>query len=190
MPSLPPGWYSDVAIRSAGGASFSGDFLVTSRSLTDDRLDLALVDVSGKGVEAGPKSLLLSGAFSALLQPMGAQIPGRETANGLIRADMMFLAVELALIGLLVANLATSSASHAAALSLVSSGTWAWLLWGGVVVAGVLVPLALQALELTHRIPHTLLPALLVLAGGFALRWVMVGAGQASHMVSAASALP
>lgn len=67
MPSLPPGWYSDVAIRSAGGTSFSGDFLVTSRSLTDDRLDLALVDVSGKGVEAGPKSLLLSGAFSALL---------------------------------------------------------------------------------------------------------------------------
>ena len=35
----------------------------------------------------------------------------------------------------------------------------------------------------------SLLPALLVLAGGFALRWVMVGAGQASHMVSAAAAI-
>jgi hypothetical protein len=44
----------------------------------------------------------------------------------------------------------------------------------------------LQALELTHRIPHTVVPALLVLAGGFALRWILVNAGQASEIVSAA----
>lgn len=160
-------------------------FLVSGLSAAAATLHIAATLRGQRPASTG----MVGGAFSALLQPMGAQIPGRETANGLIRADMMFLAVELALIGLLVANLATSSASHAAALSLVSSGTWAWLLWGGVVVAGVLVPLALQALELTHRIPHTLLPALLVLAGGFALRWVMVGAGQASHMVSAAATM-
>lgn len=78
MPPLPHGWYADIAIRSAGGSSFSGDFLVTSKSLTDDRLDLALVDVSGKGVEAGPKSLLLSGAFSALL---GSVLPSKFLAR-------------------------------------------------------------------------------------------------------------
>jgi hypothetical protein len=31
------------------------------------------------------------------------------------------------------------------------------------------------------------LPAVLVLAGGYALRWVMVNAGQVSEVVSAAS---
>ncbi len=47
------------------------------------------------------------------------------------------------------------------------------------------MPLALQALELGHRIPHTVLPAVLVLAGGFALRWVLVNAGQASQFAQA-----
>jgi hypothetical protein len=67
LPTLPEGWYADVAVRSAGGSKFAGDFLVTRKSLSEDRLDLVLVDVSGKGVEAGPKSLLLSGAFGALI---------------------------------------------------------------------------------------------------------------------------
>ncbi len=74
VPQLPGPWYADVAIRSSGGTSFSGDFLVTRKTVTDDRLDLALVDVSGKGLEAGPKSLLLSGAFGALL---GSVVPSK-----------------------------------------------------------------------------------------------------------------
>jgi len=43
----------------------------------------------------------------------------------------------------------------------------------------------LQALELGHRIPHTIAPALLVLVGGFSLRWVMVNAGQMSQLLAA-----
>jgi hypothetical protein len=70
LPSLPKGWYADYAIRSAGGTKFAGDFLVTRKTVSEDRLDLVLVDVSGKGVEAGPKSLLLSGAFAALLSAL------------------------------------------------------------------------------------------------------------------------
>ena len=52
---------------------------------------------------------------------------------------------------------------------------------------GIVVPLVLQLLEMSHRIRHTIVPALLVLAGGFALRWVLVNAGQASAIVSAAA---
>jgi hypothetical protein len=51
----------------------------------------------------------------------------------------------------------------------------------------VLLPIALQALELGHRIAHTVVPAVLVLIGGFALRWVMVNAGQASQLVQVAT---
>ncbi|MBL0291007.1 MAG: polysulfide reductase NrfD [Betaproteobacteria bacterium] len=57
--------------------------------------------------------------------------------------------------------------------------------WGVIVAAGVLLPIALQGLELSHRIPHTVVPALLVLVGGYTLRWVMVNAGQASQVVHA-----
>jgi serine phosphatase RsbU (regulator of sigma subunit) len=66
-PPLPASWHADVARRPAGGGSFSGDFLVARLSGDGRRLELALVDVSGKGIDAGTRSLLLSGAFGALL---------------------------------------------------------------------------------------------------------------------------
>jgi hypothetical protein len=65
LPALPPGWYAETALRSAGGTPFAGDFVVAS--LTGRRLDLAVVDVSGKGAQAGTRSLLLSGAFGGLI---------------------------------------------------------------------------------------------------------------------------
>jgi hypothetical protein len=67
MPALPEGWSAEVVLRSAGGASFSGDFLVSTRSDDGQTLEVALVDVSGKGVDAGSRALLLSGAFGGLL---------------------------------------------------------------------------------------------------------------------------
>jgi hypothetical protein len=67
MPALPEGWSAEVVLRSAGGASFSGDFLVATRSDDGSTLEVALVDVSGKGVAAGTRALLLSGAFGGLL---------------------------------------------------------------------------------------------------------------------------
>jgi hypothetical protein len=65
LPPLPSTWYAETALRSAGGTPFAGDFVVASRR--EDRLDLVVVDVSGKGEDAGTRSLLLTGAFSGLL---------------------------------------------------------------------------------------------------------------------------
>ncbi|MDP9398396.1 MAG: serine/threonine-protein phosphatase, partial [Actinomycetota bacterium] len=67
LPALPEGWQADVVQHSAGGASFSGDFVVAYRSQDGRLLELALVDVSGKGVAAGTRALLLAGAFGGLL---------------------------------------------------------------------------------------------------------------------------
>ncbi len=67
IPALPVGWYADVALRASGGTSFAGDFLVAHRSDDGRDLSVVLVDVSGKGVDAGSRSMLLSGAFSGLL---------------------------------------------------------------------------------------------------------------------------
>jgi len=65
MPPLPAGWHAEAVVRPAGGGPFSGDFVVSC--LTASRLEVALVDVSGKGVDAGTRALLLSGALGGLL---------------------------------------------------------------------------------------------------------------------------
>jgi len=67
IPHLPSGWYAQGVLRSAGGTQFAGDFFVAASARDDGRLQVAVVDVSGKGVEAGTRSLLLSGAFGGLL---------------------------------------------------------------------------------------------------------------------------
>lgn len=71
IPQLPSGWLVDVATRSAGDTSFAGDFMVAHREGAS--LSLVLVDVSGKGVDAGTRSLLLSGAFGGLLGSVPAE---------------------------------------------------------------------------------------------------------------------
>jgi hypothetical protein len=65
LPELGDGWGSTVVLRPAGGSSFGGDFVV---SYSDGKsLEVALVDVSGKGMDAATRALLLSGAFGGML---------------------------------------------------------------------------------------------------------------------------
>ena len=61
LPELPAGWRSVSVLRPAGGSSFGGDFVVSA--CDGKTLEVALVDVSGKGIDAGTRALLLSGAF-------------------------------------------------------------------------------------------------------------------------------
>ena len=75
VPKLPQDWHLDLALKSAGGQSFAGDFLIAARTdaspIDEEKepgyLQLGLVDVSGKGLQAGTRALLLSGAFGGLL---------------------------------------------------------------------------------------------------------------------------
>ncbi len=88
VPDLPTGWFADMALRPAGGQSFSGDFVVAARTGPGRRmLEVVLADVSGKGMDAGSRALLLSGAFGGLL----GSLPAHEflpAANGyLLRQD-------------------------------------------------------------------------------------------------------
>lgn len=70
LPDLEDPWHAESVLRPAGGGPFAGDFVVSSRTDNGRRLDLALVDVSGKGVEAGARALLLSGALGGLLDAL------------------------------------------------------------------------------------------------------------------------
>ena len=107
-----------------------------------------------------------------------------EEQATLLRADNLFLVTELALIGLILAGLLTASASHAAAASLLLGGPYTAVFWVFVVGLGIVLPLAIQLLMASHRIPHSVIPALLVIGGGLALRFVIVSAGQYSHWIS------
>lgn len=86
VPKLPAGWSARSAMKYAGGTRFSGDFMVANKS-DDDVLEMVLVDVCGKGVAAGTRSLQLAGALGGLI---GALEPVKlfEAANDfLLRQD-------------------------------------------------------------------------------------------------------
>ncbi|MGZ4505284.1 MAG: PP2C family protein-serine/threonine phosphatase, partial [Nocardioidaceae bacterium] len=53
LPRLPGDWYAEAVMRSAGGSSFAGDFMVAARSQDQRLLQVVVVDVSGKGEQAG-----------------------------------------------------------------------------------------------------------------------------------------
>lgn len=127
MPELPPGWQHEIVIRSAGAGSFGGDFLVAARTGQGAVLEVALVDVSGKGVDAGTRALLLSGALGGLL---GAVPPDRflPAANDyLLRqgwSDGFATAVHL-VVDLSTGSYVIESAGHPPAVHFVKgSGTW------------------------------------------------------------------
>lgn len=88
LPRLPKGWHREVSLRPAGGQYFSGDFVAAACTGPEGRtLEVVLTDVSGKGMDAASRALLLSGAFGGLLGslPPHAFLPA---ANGyLLRQD-------------------------------------------------------------------------------------------------------
>jgi formate-dependent nitrite reductase membrane component NrfD len=105
----------------------------------------------------------------------------RGESEFLARADNRFLQAELAILGLFLVGLSTSTRVHAEAAGLLLGGAYTAVFWVGVVGLGIVLPLVVQTLAVGHRIRHTPVAPLLVLAGGFVLRIVVVVAGQASH---------
>jgi formate-dependent nitrite reductase membrane component NrfD len=99
----------------------------------------------------------------------------------LARADNAFLSGELAVILLFVVGLASAAEAHLGAAGLLLGGPYTAVFWVLVVGAGIAIPLVIQILAVSHRIPHTPVAPLLVLAGGLLLRFVFVHAGQVSH---------
>ena len=95
--------------------------------------------------------------------------------------DNLFLTIELGLIAFFLIGLRSASEAQADAAGLLLGGPYTAVFWGGVVGLGIVLPLVIQSLAVTHRVPHTRIAPVLVLMGGLALRFVIVGAGQLSH---------
>ena len=97
----------------------------------------------------------------------------------LVRWDVLAIGVELALLLLFLVGLGTSDAAGRQAASLILGGPYTAPFWTLVVIVGLLVPALLETLESRLHYRVTAVAPLLVLAGGFALRWIFVAAGQA-----------
>jgi formate-dependent nitrite reductase membrane component NrfD len=123
--------------------------------------------------------------LSALVNWLRPPAPGHIGTQKLEHADNSFLTVELLILGLFIVGLLSSTEVHQRAVELILTGPYAAAFWVLVVGCGLLLPLTLQFLQAQHRIRSTIVPALLVICGGLALRVILVAAGQASAWVVA-----
>ena len=127
----------------------------------------------------GPLFLISGLSSAAALVHMLAR--ERAESELLARADNRFLQAELVVLALFFVGLATSTSAHKAAAALFFGGPFTASFWVGVIGAGIAAPLIVQTLAVSHRVRHTAIAPLFVIAGGLLLRFVVVSAGQFSH---------
>lgn len=100
------------------------------------------------------------------------------------RADMALIGVELALLALWMIGLGSAGAPAQGALAAILGGPYTAAFWTLVVALGLVTPLAGEWLELKHGAVPGRGTAILVLIGGFALRWILVFGGQATGWIA------
>ncbi len=100
------------------------------------------------------------------------------------RIDMVFILVEMGFLALWLITLASGGASYQAAADLFFGGSYTAAFWSLVVALGLVVPLIAELLEKRHHVIPGRATAVFVLIGGFALRWILVFAGQHSSWVT------
>lgn len=98
----------------------------------------------------------------------------------LVRWDIAAIAVELALLIMLLVGFTTGSSASRSVADGFLGGPYTATFWTLIVIAGLIVPLILNVLEVRRRLPMTLFAPAFVLIGGFALRTLFVSAGQAT----------
>ena len=120
---------------------------------------------------------LVSGFSTGAAFLMTFRVAERER-HLLARWDEVAIGVELAVLALLLIGLATGGAEGKQAVHLLVGGRYTAEFLGLVVVAGLLAPLLVNALEARLRLRCGATAPALVMVGGFALRWIFVAAGQ------------
>jgi hypothetical protein len=127
VPRLAEGWDAQSAMRSSAGAGYAGDFFVAD--LVEDRLEMVLVDVCGKGVAVGPQALQFAGALGGLL----GSLPPRNlmlAANTFLlrqRLDESFSTAVHVRVDLVTGDYTITSAGHPPALRW-DAATGEWLI--------------------------------------------------------------
>jgi formate-dependent nitrite reductase membrane component NrfD len=116
-----------------------------------------------------------------------------EERRLLVSTDMVLIVLEILMIVPFLLHHALSTWSSASSIELIMGGEYTLWFWVGVILIGILLPLAIEGYELfpvilkegaaRYSLVLSATSAALVLAGGFILRFVFVYAGQASHFL-------
>lgn len=143
-------------------------------------------------------SALSSGtAFVLLVAALGGKLIDSDAMHSerhlLVSLDASLIVLELFIIVPFFLHQALNTWSSSTSISLVTGGSFTTAFWGGVVLIGLLIPLAMEGYELFPLILKEgaikfsrqlgVISAVLVLVGGFMLRYVFVYAGQVSHFL-------
>jgi formate-dependent nitrite reductase membrane component NrfD len=134
-------------------------------------------------------------AMLLLITPMlwhGSAEHRAEQRRILVRADLVFIFLELFIIIPFLVHAELSTLSAREALWMILGGPYTTIFWIGVVACGILVPMVLEladTLGAGRILPRPVLSMMhyaapvMILVGGYLLRWVFVHAGQETQFL-------
>jgi hypothetical protein len=124
IPPLPGGWASQSAMLAAHGAGYAGDFLVADLDDEERHLELILVDVCGKGMDAATQALQFAGALGGLIGSLPPQALLEAANDFLLRqfSDESFATAVYVVVDLQTGDYTINSAGHPPALRWSRSG--------------------------------------------------------------------
>ncbi|MBI4788863.1 MAG: polysulfide reductase NrfD [Chloroflexi bacterium] len=140
-------------------------------------------------MSSGTATVLLATALAGARHETGLEAERRL----LISTDVVLIVLEILMLIPFLLHHALSTWSSASSIELIFGGEYTLAFWVGVILLGILLPLAIEVYELfpvvlkqgaaRYRLALSAASGVLVLAGGFLLRFVFVYAGQASHFL-------
>ena len=144
-------------------------------------------------MSSGTATVLLITALLGTRQETGFE----EERRLLVSADLVLIVLEIFMLIPFLLHHALSTWSSATSIELILGGEYTLWFWVGVILLGILLPLVIEAYELfpvvlkkggaRHSLALSAASGLLVLIGGFLLRFVFVYAGQVSHFLPVAT---
>ncbi|MDM8529178.1 polysulfide reductase NrfD [Anaerolineales bacterium HSG24] len=141
-------------------------------------------------MSSGVATVLLIAAFTP---PKDGHDHLLHERHFLVTVDTVLIVLEIFVIIPFFLHQSLNTWSSAESMSLIMGGPFTLVFWVGVVLVGLLIPLAIEGFELFPVIWKEAavkysrlwggLSAVMVLIGGFLLRYVLVYAGQMSHFL-------
>lgn len=141
-------------------------------------------------LSTGAATVLL---VAALIPPLEGKDRLHHERHFLVSVDAALIVFEIFIIVPFFLHQALNTWSSAESVDLIVGGPFTSLFWVGVILLGLLIPLAIEGFELfpviwkDAAVKYSRVwggaSALLVLVGGFLLRFVFVYAGQVSHFL-------
>lgn len=144
-------------------------------------------------MSSGTATVLLITALLGTRHESGLE----EERRLLVSTDVVLIVLEIFMLVPFLLHHALSTWSSASSLELILGGEYTLWFWIGVILFGILLPLAIEGYELfpvvlkegasRYSLALSAVSGVLVLVGGFVLRFVFVFAGQVSHFLPLAA---